>query len=152
MTPEQHVRKDGVHVLTKPRCTNDGCAQKRKLWITGHSEAQGATHYCYICNWGYWPWPVEPTLEELKAAQNINSKITKDMMTRTVLKPIPPSKYSTPSEGRMIDELGGSKRPSWLNERHKRYWRKQYCKKYPNSVIAKEVKALQDEEDDLIIY
>jgi hypothetical protein len=125
------------------------CSQYAPLRITGMAEKQGPTHYCPICRWAFWPILHKPSADQISLMKQKYPEANEQNMSYIKMcnKPEPPT-YSRSSTKKhaMIDQLGKD-RPYFLTERLRKYWLALYCKKYPESDIAKHVKELQKEKE-----
>ena len=111
------------------------CNQHVDLMQTGFGAEQGCVKYCPVCKIGFWEVLIQPTPLQVIEAQKSDPRISMSIMQYTVLKREPKNKWGSTPENIMIDQLGKS--PWWLSEESRVYWLKQYIKKYPNSLIAK---------------
>lgn len=126
------------------------CSQHVDLKVTGYSAAQGCVKYCPVCRIGFWEILVQPTPEQITFAQKTDIRARMDTMEYNVLKREPKDKSGAwgggpTSESQMIDHLGKS--PLWMSNESKEYWLKKYCAKYPNSVIAQNVKKRLEKDE-----
>ena len=134
--------------VVKPFIVNDrrdscDCNQGADLKPTGSSPEQGPIKYCPCCKVGFWEHLIQPTPQQINLAQKVDHRLRIDTMEYLVLKRQPKDLSSQwgggPSaEAIMIDQLGTS--PTWMANESRQYWRDKYCKKYPESTIAKAVK------------
>ena len=137
---------------TKPFVFDDrrdscDCSQQiEKLSVTGYSNEQGPVKYCPVCRIGFWEHLIQPTPLQVTLAQKTDSRYNMQNMQYYVLKRKPKNKWGSTPESTMVDQLG--KCPTWMSEESKAYWLKEYCKKYPFSPIALNVKSREPEDYD----
>lgn len=113
-------------------CQNASCSQHPPLYQTGFNTAQGCTHYCKICGWGYWTHIIKPTDEQIKTAEKLYPKYTKalltDMLTWEIVKPKPPGIWGKGSVEKTMLKYLGEFQPYWLSDKLKKIWKAKYKK------------------------
>jgi hypothetical protein len=120
------------------------CNQGFHLRLTGMSKKQGPTHYCPGCRWAFWPVEMKPSYAQVRLAQKTRHDASGENMKYIKMRNKPSADGSQTLRYKMIDQLGPS--PLFLTDDLKKYWRKKYCDKYPNSDIAKR-QAKKEKED-----
>jgi hypothetical protein len=123
------------------------CSQWRPLIQSGFSEVQGPTHYCPVCRWAFWPVTQQPSQRQLDDLKLDYPSATLESVSYIKLCTKPPIEVGRTVETTMIDQLGGSLNPSFLTRSLKEYWVTKYCEKYPDSIIAKNMKEFKKKEE-----
>lgn len=121
------------------------CSQHEDLKVTGYSPSQGPVKYCPVCRIGFWEHLIQPSPMQVLEAQKIDIRNTMQSMQYTVLKREPKDVWGKTAESIMIDQLGKS--PLWMSNESRRYWLAKYCAKYPESVIAKNIKKRLEKDE-----